>query len=202
MNAQKIHPSFIEVGPYSYGLESATVVDWSGGKGIIRVGNFCSIAPKVRFLIGGNHNFRGSLTTYPLKEMGLLPDGEGPHKGNDKLEINIGHDVWIGYEATIKGGVNIGTGAIIAAQSYVTRDVEPYSIVGGNPARFINLRNDLVWENDREGNAGPLMKLSQKLQESRWWDYFPVEDIALALNQGAPGILVLINQLQKLRRDS
>lgn len=108
----------------------------------IIIGKFCSIAKNVKFLMNGaNHNYQNFLS-YPLA---FLTDDQNlittlrentPQKGNTV----IGHDVWIGYNAIILPGVNIGTGAVIGAGSVVTKDIPPYAIVGGNPAKIIKYR--------------------------------------------------------------
>lgn len=103
------------------------------------IGKFCQIATGVRFIMnGGNHDMSG-FTTYPFKVFGHSWEKalmKPVHKG----DILIGNDVWIGYQATIMPGVTIGDGAIVASQSVVTKDVESYSIVGGNPAKLIRKR--------------------------------------------------------------
>ncbi|RZT05402.1 Acetyltransferase (isoleucine patch superfamily) [Duganella sp. CF402] len=108
-----------------------------GGAGeSLTIGNFVSIADDVKFLLGGNHPYQG-LSTFPFatKYFATLEAGsKGP--------IVVEDDVWIGYNSTILSGVTIGQGAIIAAGSMVTKDVAPYSIVGGNPARLIKYRFD------------------------------------------------------------
>lgn len=117
----------------------------------------------------GSANHRlGSVTTYPFNVFGgswqeNTPDhmSQLPFKG----DTVIGNDVWIGRESIIMPGVKIGDGAIIAACSVVTKDVEPYSVVGGNPARFIKKRfND---------------ELIELLLEFKWWDLPPEKLVAV-----------------------
>ena len=106
------------------------------------IGKFCAIATGVKFIMNGaNHKISG-FSTYPFYIFGNdwdrvtpQPD-ELPFKG----DTEIGNDVWIGYEAVIMPGVKIGDGAIIAAKSVVTKDVPPYTIVGGNPASLLRKR--------------------------------------------------------------
>jgi virginiamycin A acetyltransferase len=114
--------------------------DFMGDKLII--GKFCAIAEGTTFIMNGaNHQMNG-FTTYPFGIFGegwekAIPTIEDlPYKG----DTVIGNDVWIGQYATILPGVKIGDGAIIAANSTVTKNVEPYSIVGGNPAKLIKKR--------------------------------------------------------------
>ena len=126
------------------------------------IGKFCSIASGTKFIMGSANHRLGSVTTYPFNVFGgswqeNTPDhmSQLPFKG----DTVIGNDVWIGRESIIMPGVKIGDGAIIAAYSVVTKDVEPYSVVGGNPARFIKKRfND---------------ELIELLLEFKWWDLSP-----------------------------
>jgi virginiamycin A acetyltransferase len=106
------------------------------------IGRFCSIARGVKFIMNGaNHKISG-FSTYPFYifgngwEKATPKDEELPFKG----DTVIGNDVWIGYDATIMPGVTIGNGAIVASKSVVTKDVPPYSVVGGNPAEVIRYR--------------------------------------------------------------
>ena len=131
--------------------------DFIGDKLII--GKFCAIASGVKFIMNGaNHNIN-SFTTYPFGAF-----GKGWEAGIDSLknisskgDTVIENDVWIGMGATIMPGVKIGNGAIVATKSVVTKDVEPYSIVGGNPAKLIKKRFD-----------DEIIKL---LLEAKWWDW-------------------------------
>ena len=126
------------------------------------IGKFCSIASGTKFIMGSANHRLGSVTTYPFNVFGgswqeNTPDhmSQLPFKG----DTVIGNDVWIGRESIIMPGVKIGDGAIIAAYSVVTKDVEPYSVVGGNPTRFIKKRfND---------------ELIELLLEFKWWDLSP-----------------------------
>lgn len=99
------------------------------------IGNYCSIADEVVFLLGNDHQWRNILT-FPFKAFVNKGEIEAISKGN----IIVDDDVWIGFRSTIMSGVHIGQGAVIAAGSVVTKDVPPYSIVGGVPARVIKYR--------------------------------------------------------------
>lgn len=108
------------------------------------IGKFCALARGVKFIMNGaNHKIDG-FSTYPFQIFGngwesITPTMDAsPYKGNTV----IGNDVWIGYEALIMPGVQVGDGAIIAARSVVTSNVPPYTIVGGNPAKPIRQRFD------------------------------------------------------------
>ena len=96
------------------------------------IGNYCSIADDVAFLVSSDHPLH-FLSTYPFKAKLLNMGYEGVSKG----DIHLDDDVWIGYGATILSGVHIGQGAVIAAGAVVTRDVPPYAVAGGVPAKVI-----------------------------------------------------------------
>ena len=135
--------------------------DFVGDK--LTIGKFCMIASDVTFIMNGANHLTDAVSTYPF---GIFGHGweqamEGRHYPQ-KGDTHIGNDVWIGYKATIMAGVTIGDGAIIAANSTVTKDVAPYAIVGGNPAAEIRRR----FSDDK----------IQKLLEMKWWDW-PVEKI-------------------------
>lgn len=126
----------------------------------LKIGKFCAIACGARFLFtSGNHALRSLSTyTFPIffEEWGL--DAKNIREAWDnKGDITVGNDVWIGYEAVILSGVTIGDGAIIGARAVVTKDVPPYTIVGGVPARPIRRRFDET--------------TVQRLSALRWWDW-------------------------------
>ena len=141
-------------GKYSYG--NPTVLwDSSGAK--LHVGNFCSIANNVKIFLGGNHR-TDWITTYPFGHINqeTFNSFNGIGHPSTKGDVVIGNDVWIGNDVTIMSGVKIGDGVVIAANSHVVNDAEPYSLVGGNPAKQIRKRFDDVVIN--------------KLLELKWWD--------------------------------
>lgn len=124
------------------------------------IGKFCSIACGAKFLFTSANHKMSSLSTYPFpifyEEWGL--DAKDIRNAWDnKGNIIIGNDVWIGYEAVIMAGVTIGDGAIIGTRAVVTKDVPPYTIVGGVPAKPIRKRFD-------DATVERLIKL-------RWWDW-------------------------------
>ena len=129
------------------------------------IGKFCSIACGAKFIFNcANHTLKSLSTyTFPLFfEEWDLPKSEVATAWDNKGDIVIGNDVWIGYDAVIMAGVKIGDGAIIGARAVVTKDVEPYSIVGGVPAKEI-----------RKHFAPDII---EKLQNLQWWNW-PVERI-------------------------
>lgn len=139
-NVNKLFPiEIVTVGKYSYG--TLNVNHWGNAYSKLIIGSFVSIAPNVSFLLDGNHN-TDTFSTYPFKVKIIGEQCESLSKG----EIRVEDDVWIGMNSTILSGVKIGKGAIIAAGSVVVKDVAPYSIVGGNPAKLIKLRfsNDII----------------------------------------------------------
>lgn len=103
----------------------------------LKIGNYCSIGPNVSFLLSVEHQL-DRISTYPFRVMCLGEKYEAGTKG----DIIIEDDVWIGCGATIMSGVHIGKGAVIAAGAVVTKDVEPYAIVAGVPAKTIKMRFD------------------------------------------------------------
>ncbi len=144
-----------EIGDFTYGKPHA--LTWGENKKLF-IGKYCSIAEGVKILLGGNHR-ADWVTTYPFSALlDTWPEATGiighPRSNGD---VRIGNDVWLGLDSTILSGVTIGDGAIVGAHALVTRDVPPYAIVGGNPARIIKLRfPDATIE---------------RLLAVRWWDW-------------------------------
>ena len=106
------------------------------------IGKFCQIATGVRFIMNGANHAMGGISTYPFKVFGGEWAKKDPINVVSKGDTVIGNDVWIGNSATIMQGITIGDGAIIGTNSLITKDVEPYTIVGGNPAKEIRKRFD------------------------------------------------------------
>ena len=126
----------------------------------MKIGKFCSIACGAKFLFNSANHTVKSLTTYPFpiffEEWGL-DVRDITTAWDNKGDIVIGNDVWIGYEAVIMSGVTIGDGAIIGTRAVVTKDVPPYTIVGGVPAKQIRKRFS-------EETISELLEL-------KWWDW-------------------------------
>jgi virginiamycin A acetyltransferase len=172
----------IEVGDFSYYDDSrgpehfeARCVryhfDFVGDRLVI--GKFVAIAQGVQFIMNGANHPMGGFSTYPFGAMGFAPEeafgsDAAPHRGDTR----IGHDVWIGREAVILPGVQVGSGAIIGTHAVVGRNVPPYAIVVGNPAQIVRHRFD-------PDTVAELLAIA-------WWDW-PVERIManLAAIRGA-----------------
>lgn len=136
------------------------------------IGKFCSIACGAKFLFNSANHTMASLSTYPFPlffEEWELEKKNVTEAWNNKGDIIIGNDVWIGYEAVILAGVTIGDGAIIGTRAVVTKDVPPYSIVGGVPAKSIRKRFDdetiveLLRLNGGIGQKKKLLRISKQL---------------------------------------
>ena len=125
--------TLVSVGNASYGRLR---VLYGNGGSRVRIGRFCSIGPGVTFVINDDHPL-DRLSTFPFKAMLL---GECASEGVDRGPINIGDDVWLGANAIVLGGVNIGQGAVAAAGAVVTRDLPPYAVCGGVPAKVLRFR--------------------------------------------------------------
>lgn len=153
---------FFEIGKYTYGFNPNNVLIHSlEKKEKLFIGNFCSIAPNVYFILASDHPYK-YLSTFPFKVKVLEQDGEAISKG----DIVLKDDVWIGINSIILSGVTINQGAIVAANSVVTKDIPPYAIVGGNPAKLIKYRLD-----------ESLRKKLEKIDVAALFDKFTKEDI-------------------------
>lgn len=121
------------------------------------IGKFCAIAAETKFIMTGDHKL-DAISTYPFP---IFQQGwEEVYDVKDlpvKGDLVIGNDVWIGYDSLIRNGVIVGDGAIIAARSVVVKDVPPYAIVAGNPAKVVKLRFD--------------EETIQRLLRIAWWDW-------------------------------
>lgn len=148
------------------------------------IGKFCSIACGAKFLFNSANHTLDSLSTYTFpiffEEWGL-PVEDIPRAWDNKGDIVIGNDVWIGYGAVVMAGVTIGDGAIIGARAVVTKDVPPYTIVGGVPAKPIRKRFD--------------DETIERRLDLKWWDW-PIEKIRRHLEDIQSG------ELDKLIKDA
>ncbi|MFC6254041.1 CatB-related O-acetyltransferase [Secundilactobacillus hailunensis] len=123
----------VTVGSFTYG--NLDIRSWDADNERLTIGNFCSIADNVTFLMGGEHDYKRFLS-FPYDAFFVTKQADVQAKG----PITLGDDVWIGANVTVVSDVNIGQGAVVAAGSIVTKDVPPYAIVGGNPAKVIKYR--------------------------------------------------------------
>jgi acetyltransferase-like isoleucine patch superfamily enzyme len=144
-----------QIGGHSYGRPKVRFPE-CGAK--LTIGRFCSIADRVEILLGGNHR-TDWVTTFPFGAFSELWPQRDPAPSDyhaSRGDVWIGSDVWLGSGAMILSGVTVGHGAVVAARAVVTKDVPPFGIVGGNPARLIRTRFP-----DPVATA---------LLESAWWD--------------------------------
>jgi virginiamycin A acetyltransferase len=156
----------IEVGDFTYYDDFENVenfeknvryhFDFTGDK--LKIGKFCMIASDVTFVMNGANHLTEGISSYPFAVFGgdwaCAMEGKSyPSRG----DIVVGNDVWLGYKSVVMSGVTIGDGAIIGAYSVVTKDVPPYAIVGGNPAKIIRKRFS-------DSDIERLLKLA-------WWDW-------------------------------
>jgi acetyltransferase-like isoleucine patch superfamily enzyme len=154
-------------GKYTYGNPN---IFWENENAKLVVGNFCSIAPNVNIYLGGNHR-TDCVTTYPFGHIhqNIFNNFNGAGHPSTKGDVIIGNDVWIGSNVTIMSGVTIGDGVVIANNSHVVKNVEPYSLIGGNPAKLIKYRftpeqiEKLLeikwwyWDDNKINNLAPLL---------------------------------------------
>jgi acetyltransferase-like isoleucine patch superfamily enzyme len=168
-------------------FRNSKLICWEGTassseKSNLVIGEFCSIACGVKIFLGGNHNYKRA-STWLLKQN----DKNGITSNGDVI---IGNDVWIGQGATVMSGVTIGDGAVIAAEALVAKDVAPYSIVGGNPAKHISYRFD--------------EKTIKNLLDIKWWNWphniiTQCSDLLFKeeLNENNIKKMIIINQMVK-----
>lgn len=145
------YPSY-EIGAGSYGIP--VVHDWQEGA-TLKIGSYTSIAESVEIFLGGHHR-SDWITTYPFPAM-VEEAKHVPNYAVSRGDVVIGSDVWLCTNSIILSGVTVGHGAIVAAGAVVSRDIAPYSIVAGNPARHIR------WRFDPEVCAA--------LLQAAWWDW-------------------------------
>ena len=153
-NKKDVQSGRLIVGKQTYG--EISIIDANLSK--IIIGNYCSIAENTLFILG--YHRTDLITTYPFKFLNeYYPNAQVVEEDHiSKGDIIVGNDVWIGAGVTIMSGVKIGDGAVIGSGSIVTKDVEPYSIVVGNPAKFLKYRVE-----------DPMQR--QQLQEIAWWNW-------------------------------
>jgi chloramphenicol O-acetyltransferase type B len=153
------------LGRGSYASDPDVVVGLGDPDHNVTVGNYTSIAAEVIFLLGGEHHPEW-VSTFPFRIRYDLPGKYKDSQPHSRGPIEVGNDVWIGRGVTILSGVTIGDGAVVGARSLVVRDIEPYAVVGGVPARIIHKRFS-----DRH---------IQALLTIRWWNWPENEILSIA----------------------
>ena len=145
------------LGKYTYVCGNPDIL-WENENSKLIIGKFCSIGHNFKVYLGNNHN-KEWVTTYPFGHINrnIFNNFDGFGHPSTKGSVIIGNDVWIADNVTIMSGVKIGDGAIIANNSHVVKDVKPYSLVGGNPAKFISYIHT-------EQQIHELLKI-------KWWDW-------------------------------
>lgn len=171
-------PEGVTVGAYTYGKFNA--IRRSDARTGLRVGKFCSIADGVRFLLGSEHNIDW-VSTYPFHEQGWCEHIDGHPKSFG--DVVVGNDVWIGMDALVLSGAQIGDGAVIAACSVVRGKVPPYAIYGGNPGRILTYRFRT--------------EVIARLLTIAWWDWPPERLRAAARMLSQPDIEEFCNAVER-----
>lgn len=149
----------LEVGAHTYGHEYIRIWDYDINYETdlcVKVGKYCSIADDIFIFLAGNHDYK-NISTFPFHCLGYNTPPDFQCKSLSNGSVIIGNDVWIGRKTMIMSGVTIGDGAVIAAGSVVTKNIEPYSIVGGNPSKLLKYRFDSFQ--------------IKKLLEIKWWEW-------------------------------
>lgn len=180
--------SHISIGRFTYGFENISVRQWNEGASL-KIGSFCSISSNVTIFLGGNHRIDW-ITTFPFGHIFQDELGGNEIRGHPttKGDVLIGNDVWIASGVTIMSGVTVGDGAVLSANANVVKDVMPYEIVGGNPAKSLKLRFD--------------KEIIDLLLVLKWWN-FPLDKIKI-ITKGLSSvpdknfILDLINEFKYL----
>ncbi len=155
-----IHPC-VSIGSFTYGIPKV----YFHGSNKLNIGKYCSISSKVVIFLGGEHR-TDFVSTFPFNQFSpshRYLEGHPASRGN----VTIGNDVWIGYGSLIVSGVKIGDGAVIGANSVVTKPVPPYAVVAGNPAKIIRYRFST--------------EIVDRLLAIKWWDWNSVN-----VNEGTP----------------
>lgn len=147
------YSSRYRIGKWSYG--DLHIDAFGSPVAMFEMGAFCSVARGVQVLLAGEHRY-DRVTSFPLFTVWKRHSHLHGHP-TSKGDVSIGNDVWIGTEAIILSGVRIGDGAVIGARAVVTKDIPPYAIVAGSPARIVKMRFD--------------KKTVNRLLKIRWWEW-------------------------------
>jgi acetyltransferase-like isoleucine patch superfamily enzyme len=177
----------VTIGRFTYGYGHISISE-SNEDASLNIGAFCSIAPNVAIILGGNHR-TDWITTFPFGHIFQNELGEETTPGHPSTngDVIIGNDVWIGTGVTIMSGIAIGSGAVIATNTHVVKNVLPYQIVGGNPSRVLRDRFDV--------------EIKDLLIQLRWWD-LPLEDIKQIRDElcSHPTKELLLNLMKRYRQ--
>ena len=159
---------FVTAGAHSYSMTINFLVD-SSESATLTIGRYTSIADGLNIMAGMNHIYKNSVTHYPFDALALVNDFESygkkylvmdiprSRRSDNHYQVIIGNEVWLGFGVTINAGVHIGNGAIIGSNSFVAKDIPPYAVAVGNPARVVKYRFD--------------EKTRKKLLAVRWWNW-------------------------------
>lgn len=180
LNQRLIKEGLLRIGRGTYG--PINIERYEGSDAKVEIGRYCSISKGVRFVTGGIHP-PDWVSTYPFRIKFGKPEAYRDGLPCSKGPITIGSDVWIGTDALILSGVNVGDGAIIAARSVVTRDIPPYAIVAGVPARVIRSRFD-------ETTIGALLQIA-------WWNWPEAEIERVIPLLSSPDVDMLLAEMKK-----
>jgi acetyltransferase-like isoleucine patch superfamily enzyme len=176
--------SRVIIGSFTFGFEYLLIRQWDEGA-TLTIGKFCSIGDRTCVFLGGNHRVGGS-TAFPFEPLFPEKFGGAARRATTKGDVVIGNDVWIGSGATIMSGVTVGDGAIIAANAHVVKNVSPYEVVGGNPAKHMKYRFN--------------EEIRDLLLELKWWD-LPVERLGEIVDDlyREPSVDLLKGLIQKFK---
>lgn len=169
--------SKIDLGDFSFVNDTAEVCSFRSPQ-TVKIGKYCSVG-SCKFVIDGDHNVQYA-STYPFQEFGFSRDA--PMNANIKTAPIIGNDVWICDGAVIFGNVKIGNGAVVAGHAVVTKDVPPYSIVAGNPAKIVKYRFDEA--------------TIERFQYVKWWD-MPHDVVCETLAPNMADVNVFLDRAEK-----
>lgn len=136
---ENVSKNLLEVGKYTYGATGITIDHYQGSESKVTIGSYCSIAKNVRIITGGIHP-PDWVALFPFRIVWDLPGAFTDGTPDTKGPVTIENDVWIGTDVTILSGVTISNGAIVLAGSLITKDIPPYCMAGGVPAKVIKKR--------------------------------------------------------------
>jgi chloramphenicol O-acetyltransferase type B len=149
-----VEHGLLVVGRHTYG--TPRVWNYQGSERKVTIGSFCSIGPNVQIITGGIHP-SDWVSTYPFRIQWRMPGAYQDGMPTTRGEVVIGNDVWLGTDSVALSGVRIGDGSVVATRAVVTRDVPPYAVVAGSPARVIRYRFP--------------PEVIERLLEIAWWNW-------------------------------